>query len=184
MAANDLTSLDNIKAYLGLATGNDDALLARMVTSVSTYVQQWMGRQILNAAYTETRSGTGSQIMALHHYPVTAVTSLVVDNVIIPAAADSFSPGYSFDGRFLYLNGYLFRKGRTNVVVGYVAGYASVPPELEQAAIELIAMRYRERDRVGHQSKSLGGETVSFIVKDFPDSVRTILTNYKQVVPQ
>lgn len=183
MAANDLTSLDNVKAYLGLGTANDDALLARLVTSVSTYVQAWMGREILSAGYSEIRNGSGSQILAFGNYPVTAVTSLVIDNLAVPPATDTFSPGYTFNGRFLYLNGYLFRKGRVNVSVAYTAGYAAVPPELEQAVIELIALRYRERDRVGHQSKSLGGETVSFIVKDFPDSVRTILTNYRKVVP-
>jgi hypothetical protein len=173
-----------VKTYLGLLTANDDAYLTRLVTSASSYVQSWMGRQILSTAYAETRNGTGSQILAFANYPVTAVSSLAVDNTLIPAASSSFSPGYSFDSRFLYLNGYLFRKGNANVTLAYTAGFAAVPPELEQAVIELIALRYRERDRVGYQSKSLGGETVSFIVKDFPDSVRTILANYRKVVPQ
>ena len=58
-----------------------------------------------------------------------------------------------------------------------------MPAEIEQACIEVIAIRYKERDRIGQVSKSIGGETVSFSQKDFPDSVRTILNNYKKVVP-
>jgi uncharacterized phiE125 gp8 family phage protein len=184
MAAYDLTGLDNVKAYLGLATSNDDVLLARLITAISGYAQQWMGRAILSSTYNEVRNGSGSRLMAFANYPVTAVSSLKVDTNVIQPAADVVSPGYRFDGRLLYVNGGCFNKGIANVEVSYTAGYATVPAELEQAVIELVAMRYRERDRIGHQSKSLGGETVSFIVKDFPDSVRTILTNYKKVVPQ
>ena len=72
------------------------------------------------------------------------------------------SPGYRFDERFLYLTGYCFWPGVANVNVAYVAGYATVPPELEQAVIELIAAKYRERERIGHQSKSLAGEATTF----------------------
>lgn len=61
--------------------------------------------------------------------------------------------------------------------------YAYTPYEIEQACIELLSIRYRERTRIGENSKNIGGETVSFNVKDMPDSVKTILNNYRRVVP-
>jgi hypothetical protein len=43
-------------------------------------------------------------------------------------------------------------------------------------------MRYREKDRIGHVSKAIGQETVAFSLKDMPDSVRTILNEYRKVM--
>lgn len=61
--------------------------------------------------------------------------------------------------------------------------YAYTPYEIEQACIELVSLRFRERTRIGENSKSIGGEVVSYSTKDMPDSVKTILNNYRRVVP-
>lgn len=63
-----------------------------------------------------------------------------------------------------------------------VINYGYTPPEIEQVAIELIAMRYKERQRIGENSKSIGGEVISFNVKDFSDSAKGMLNNYKRVI--
>jgi hypothetical protein len=75
---------------------------------------------------------------------------------------------------------YVFSRGFQNVVVGYTAGYAATPPEIEQACIELVALRYKERDRIGQASKNLAGEVVSFAQKDMPADVQTMLAQYRR----
>ena len=77
-----------------------------------------------------------------------------------------------------------FYTGVGNVVVNYTAGYAAAPSDLEQACIELVAWRFRERERLGLASKSLqtGGEVESYQTTDVPASVRTNLNNWKKVV--
>lgn len=180
--ANELTSLANVKSWLGVAVPTDDALLTRLITAYSNYVQSWLNRLIASQAYTEKRSGKGGTVMVFADYPVTAVSSVTINGQSIPAIINFGDVGYSFDDGAIYLNGYCFTRAPNNVVLQYTAGYASTPPELEQAVIELIATRYKERDRIGQNSKSLAGETVSFMVKDFPMSVQTILNNYKKVI--
>lgn len=191
----DLCKVDDVKAWLALNLSNtDDQLLQRLITAQSRYVQSWLNREIKSRAYNETRNATKGQRMMFGDYPVTSVSLVQVDNVVIPPAANPTSAGYSFDDQFVYLNGYsfggglalgsrLFGRGFNNVKLSYVAGYASVPAEIEQAVIELVALRYSERTRIGQASKSLGGETVSFMIKDFPADVLTVLNNYKKVVP-
>ena len=83
------------------------------------------------------------------------------------------TPGYIFTDIMLVLIGYGFNRGMANVMVSYTAGFATVPLEIEQACIELIAFRYREAQRVGMSSKGMLGETTSFIVRDVPPSVAT-----------
>ncbi len=74
--------------------------------------------------------------------------------------------------------------GIQNVVITYTAGYPSTPPEIAQACIELVALRYRERTRIGEVSKSLGGaETVTYSQKDLSDGIKTLLQQYRLVTP-
>ena len=180
----NLTTLQNVKDWLGLESDDDDTLLTRMVSAISEYIQSWLNRDLLTAAYTEILDGNGGVKLMLSNYPVNTVTSLTVDGQTIPSAVDSQGAGYMVTPNLILLLGsYSFTKALQNVVVSYTAGFAVTPPEIEQAVIELIALRYKERDRIGHVSKSLGGETVTFSQKDFPADVLTILNNYRKVVP-
>jgi hypothetical protein len=182
MAVGDLTTLANVKGWFSppLTSTVDDVLLTRLVTAASQFIQTWLGRQISLQTYTEQRDGTGGRLLAFANVPVTAVTSLVIDGVPIPQAPDTQSPGFVFSASMLYLQGYRLTRGFQNVAVVYTAGFASTPSEIEQACIELVALRYKERDRIGHVSKSVSGETVSFVQKDMPPDVETVLEQYRR----
>jgi hypothetical protein len=186
MATGDLTTLANVKAYLSppLTTTADDALLTRLVTAASQFIQSWLNRAIASTSYTETRNGTGGTRLFLRKRPVTAVAALTIDGVAIaPSAPPPLGAGYLFDDSSVYLIGHCFAKGAQNVTVQYTAGFAATPPEIEQACIALVALRYKERDRIGQASKNLGGETFSFQQNDMPADVATILDQYRNVVP-
>jgi hypothetical protein len=186
MATGDLTTLANVKAYLSppLVTTADDALLSRLITAASQFIQTWLNRAIASASYTDTRNGTGGTILFLGNRPVTAVASVTVDGVAIaPSSPPPTGDGYLFDDSAVYLVGHCFSRGAQNVVVQYTAGFAATPPEIEQACIALVALRYKERDRIGQVSKNLGGETVSFQQKDMPADVATVLDQYRNLVP-
>src|SRR5579875_234108 len=104
MATGDLTTLANVKAYLAppLTTTSDDALLTRLVTAASQFVQTWLGRTIAETAYSETRDGQGGTRLFLRNRPVVSVASLTVDGVAIAPAAGPGQPGYLFDDSSLY----------------------------------------------------------------------------------
>jgi hypothetical protein len=109
------------------------------------------------------------------------VSSVVVDQLPVPLSING-NNGYTFNKWRVALIGYRFNRGVSNVVISYTAGYAVVPPDLEQACIELCALRYRELDRIGLISKGLAGETITFTQKDFTNSVRTSLMQHKRVI--
>ncbi len=183
MAQGDLTTLANVKAWFAppLTATADDALLTRLITAASQFVLAWLDRTLAQQSYAETRDGTGGLSLAFGNTPVSAVSAVSVDGVAIPPAPDAVSPGYAFSTTRLYLRGYAFTRGVQNVALAYTAGYAATPPEVEQACIELVALRYRERDRIGHVSKSLAGETVSFSQKDMSDDIKTLLSLYRRI---
>lgn len=186
MATGDLTTLANVKAYLSppLTTTADDALLARLITAGSAFIQSWLNRSIATASYSETRNGGGGTRLFLRNRPVTAIAALSVDGVAIaPSNPAPTGAGYLFDDSSVYLVGHCFTKGAQNVTVQYTAGFAATPPEIEQACIALVALRYKERERIGHASKTLAGETVAFQQKDMPADVATLLDQYRNLVP-
>lgn len=184
----DLTTLANVRQWVNAtgqtATTTDDALLTRLISAVSTLAQSWMDRNILSASYTETYDGTGGTSLLLRQSPVTAVASVTVDGTAIPAQTGGpLAAGYAFDDRRVVLVGYAFRRAMANVVISYTAGYSVVPFDLEQAVIETVVLRYKERDRPGMSSKAgPTGETTAFTIVDFPKSALTTLQQYRRAV--
>lgn len=189
MAFGDLTTLADVKGWLqtGQAAfpATDDALLTRLVAAASQYIQTWLGRQIASADYLEIRDGTGGHRLQFACFPVTAVLSLTIDGQVVPVAAASFNAaGCRFSSTQLSVRGYRFNHGAQNVVIAYTAGYSTTPPEVAQACIELVSLRYRERTRIGEISRSLGGaETVAYAQKDMSDAIKTLLQQYRVVAP-
>jgi hypothetical protein len=187
----------------------DDALLARLITAESQAIANWLGRPILSADWIEVKDGlsgpfgpsTGSGRESRFQFgmiPVTAVALVVVAGVTIPPistppaasagqASVSFYPseaGYVFSPTQLVIRGYDVPRRAQCVTLQYTAGYASVPPDVAQACIELVALRYRERGRIGEVSKHLGdGATVAYDRSDIPAKIRTILQPYRLVAP-
>lgn len=181
---SDLTTLADVEAWLKLKAGNsDEALLTRLITAASGFVEAWCDRTFLSTSYTENRDGDGGRRLPMRNKPLTAVTSLSIGTQTIPAGDANMTPGYFFNDSSISLNGYCFHRGLGNVSITYTAGYATVPFEVAQATIELIALRYKERDRVGLSSETVAAQTTAFMVRDMPPSVATLLQSYKNVVP-
>jgi hypothetical protein len=193
MAHGDLTTLADVKAWLQTGQSafppTDDALLSRLITAASQYIQTWLNRQIARCDYIEVRDGTGGQRMQFACFPVSAVQSLTIDGITIPPApppvpSTGLTVGYVFSPTQLAIRGYYFTRRAQNVVITYTAGYAATPPEIAQACIELVGLRYRERMRIGEVSKSVGGgETVTYAQKDMSLPIATLLQQYRLVAP-
>lgn len=187
MAAGDLTTLDNVKAWLGLPAtpGDSDDLLSLLITAASSFVTNYVGRDLLPTDYTEIYDGTGTSWLMLRQAPITAIQSVAFRGRTLTTPADPVAetPGFLFDNRRLTLIGDCFPAGRP-VVVSYSAGYATLPEAIEQATIELVGEAFRRRDRIGQSSKTLGGqETVSFSTADMNATIAAALATYRAVAP-
>jgi gp6-like head-tail connector protein len=91
MAFGDLTTLGDVKSWLQTGQtafpATDDALLTRMITAASQFIQTWLNRQIALQDWIETRDGLGSAFgpsdvrYQFAEFPVTGVNRVVVDGV-------------------------------------------------------------------------------------------------------
>ena len=138
MSVYDLTTLANVKAWLGLPSppGVSDATLAGLVTAASRSIYAALSRPaILPQAYTDTLD-LETQRVYLANWPVGQVTSVVIDGLVLPPAVPAGAPpslGWLLrpgdvapPGRpqALDIFGRWCVGGRQNLVVSYQAGYA------------------------------------------------------------
>jgi len=125
----NLTSLANLKAYLGLQDDNAirDAQYVKSIARASEYVTRWTDRTFARTAYTDLRlTGSGSDRLAFPDYPAISVSSLKIGATVISVSPDAMASGYQFDEYFLYLFGHTFIDNpKRNIVVSYVAGYTT-----------------------------------------------------------
>jgi hypothetical protein len=182
----NLTTLPAVKTWLGVTIDTADALLTRLISAVSECIQgpEGIGYEVASQDYDLVLDGHGGDVLVLGAKPpLTAVASLVIDDVAILPAASRPAAGYRFSPSAVWLQGYAFTRGRGNVALACTRGWGAVPADLEQAALELIGVRFKERDHIGQDSASLQGQNISFSTRDMPDSVKTVLRTYKKVVP-
>ncbi len=110
--------------------------------------------------------------------------SFTIDVGVQDATGSSLSRASSVPGAGQYACSdgvYGFSSGGAGAIMQLSYGY--VPSDIARCCIEWAADQYQYRTRIGQDTKSLGGqESVSFIVKDMPDFVRTVLQPYRRVV--
>ena len=178
---NDLCSVADVQAYLGVPSGQDAALLQTLVTGASAAIQSYIGFNVALATYTETRSGHGRCSLALRNGPVTAIQSLTVGTTAQSPSIGYGQAGYNFDTDRVYLTDGVFDFGIRNIEITYTAGYATVPADLALACIELVVYKYKLKDKAGFVSEGGLGQTTSYSQKDMPASVISAIKSYVRV---
>lgn len=184
MATGDLTTLAKVRTHLDLETAftTDDTMISALVTTCSTWLKNQLGgRDIYSTTYTEYFSGAGECRLWPRQYPITAVSALTIDGDSVAVRATWDADGYVIkDQTSIELVGYTAGYGVNNVTLAYTAGYSTIPEDIDQATVELVAWRYRERKRIGQVSANVGGESVTFSTFAAPQSVNMVIDVYRR----
>jgi hypothetical protein len=182
--ATQLATLSQLKQFIGnVPDPTDDELLTRLLDASAELIERSCSRVFGATIFSETRDGNGLDFMVFSNRPVVSVGSLTINGQTVPQSANYASGGWVLASAWkIALRGsYRFHEGIQNVSVIYTAGYATIPPDLTQACCLVAALAYKERDRMGIDSKSVGGENISFTKDDLPPSVQAVIHNYRNV---
>lgn len=182
-----LVTLATVKGYLPSVSAGDgqwDDLLARLISATSIQFEGEAGRTLASAAATEVYDGDGSQSLTLRRWPVSAVTSVTVNGTVIPTRATVTGDGWVLgpDDR-LYLSGYFFTYGLQNVSIVYTAGYSTVPADVQQAVCKMVALQFKDKDRIGQATRSIAGESSTYADAPVLAYWRSVVDAYRLPVP-
>lgn len=144
--AQDLVSLSQAKSFLRITDSSQDTEISFLISSASLAIANYLQRDLPSAVRSETRDGNGKQLMMLLNFPITAVSSVLINGVSIPASTGFNTSGYYYDKDTLYLRGYYFQKGQQNIQISYTAGLATVPPPVQQACLYTLKGMYDAQD--------------------------------------
>lgn len=183
----DYTTLQNVKEYLAIEGEGDDAVLKRLITACTSAMDAITSRNLAAATYTEKldgqASGWGKTNLYLKNHPINSVTSVSIDGAAVPAGTGT-GPGWYLVDDMVQLVGYAATEGQGNVTVVYNGGYQTIPAELETVCIQLVAMRFRERSRLGVSSENSGTGMSRTYDFGMPAWCEKVLNQYADVVPR
>lgn len=177
---NDLITVSDLQQWSSSSDPSATDLLQEIVTACSYEIFRYLNRpQILSQSYADRYDGDGGTVLPLWMWPVLSITSVQVGSVVIPQSPDYIQAGWMADDYSVSLIGYEFRRGRLNVAVTYTAGYAAVPPDLQQACKILCDLRLKERAWNGKRAQDMAGQSSTFDNAALPPQVAALLGNYK-----
>ena len=172
---SDLSTLEKVKSYLGVTGSGEDTLLGELLGAASARIRGHCGREITSATYTEQYDGRGLGRIVLVQRPATSITTV---HDALDRAFDSGSLVDSDDYTLYGEEGIVeldparagFQDGVRNVQVVYVAGYSTVPADVDLAARILSAHWYNrlKAGADGLSKEALDKYRVQFVSEELP----------------
>lgn len=145
-------ALAEVKAFLRIGTGEEDALLAGLVRAAADLCEAFTGRALLTRAVRETLPASRAWAR-LGAAPVTAIEGvelLGADGAAVPLGASDY--GIDIDaageGWVRLLLGLEAKRIRVSYHAGMAADPNGLPEGLRHGIVRLAAHLYMQRDRV------------------------------------
>jgi len=175
-------TLDEAKAQTRVDGTADDAALNLYIAAATDYVEQYTGRAIMPQTW-ELVLDTFSDAIQLSKGPVTVISSVSyydTDGVIQTVSSSNYAADLASDPQWLVrASDYTWPTvayGINNVIIRFVAGYATVPPSIKHAILLLISQWFDERSSLSAMARpaAAGGD-----IPELPHAVSALLTNYR-----
>lgn len=181
-----ITTVANCKAFRGIEADNTDhdEELDRLIKAAQAFLEQECQRTFEQATVTEYHSGNDwSDRILVSAPPIISITNIWDDPARVYATpiASSLYVIDDAEAGVIRLDGLTFTKGLRNIKVTYVGGFATIPGDLEEAAIEMVwAARMKgEQSLVGVRSRSIADGSVQFVNLAWPLDLDAIISKYR-----
>jgi hypothetical protein len=181
-----LTTLSACKAFRGIEADNQDhdTELERLIVAVQAFLEKECERTFEQDTVTEYfNGGDWRDRLIVARPPIVSITNLWDDPARVYATPISSSHYVIDDAEagVIRLDGLEFVKGLRNIKVTYVGGFAEIPGDLEEAAIELVwaAHMKGEQNLIGVRSRSIADGSVQFVNLAWPLDLESIIGKYR-----
>lgn len=189
---------------LASTTKLPDALLDILITTCSRSIERFCQRTFLSTTYTnQLMDGTGARAIILPNFPLVSISAIGIrnnDNVwsaIDPTNVEFETDVTRSDGEVWFAPGITdlytwFPQGERNIRMTYVAGFATIPEDVQMGAALWIAHAFqssrRDQTKQSEQIGKYGYTNVSPSTSAFhpefsaypPDEARRFLSSYRK----
>lgn len=181
-----LTSLAAVKAFKNQETDEHDAELLRLIAVAERFIAAYCRRTIEQATVTDYLSPVPGQLrLFLARPPVASITGLYDDPLRV-YGADTLVPATEYviqDGPagIVAVDGHRLAGGIHSVKIVYLGGFTPVPPDVEQAAIELTWLTRDLGDKalLGVSGKQIADGSITMFQRGRLEAVRELLEPYR-----
>jgi len=185
-----LTTLTRIKETLKIGDTSEDTELTHLLNVASEQIKNYCDTILEQATVTDERVDGDFQELRPANWIISSVTSIKdAYNSDSTVAATNYTLDTSYgaiyindDATDLEFDQQIWGKGRGRWKVTYVAGYSTVPEDLQGACVRLVAY-YRDRVAPGISSEKIGNYSVAFqtAVSSYgiPEDVAAMLEPYR-----
>ena len=182
---NALITLADTKVYLNEDSSNFDTILEMLINSISTLFDTYTDRDQLKEKTDTTLylDGNGEREINLPRWPITSITAVTEDDLILTEGKDEDYILYTEEG-YLYKNGGDWTKNRKGIKLSsYKAGFATVPKDLQLACMKQVAKEWKRQDKQewGEASRSFGEGSISISIDELLDDVKATLDRYRRL---
>jgi len=169
----------------------DAARLATLIDAASAAIVRHCGRSFVSEAFTDTYSGDGTTLLVLDHHPLISLTTITItdDNgteydiatdqfrLDLAAGLVYFKPDADDDYTW-------WPVGILNIEIVCVAGYATVPEDVQEAcALTVAALLSSNTTDPNLQEESLGDYSFTrrAAAEAIPAEAKALLASYRDV---
>ena len=183
-----LADLPDVKLFMGVAGADSDMdnIISGLINQYSAMFETYMSRNILSRSYTETYDGGGYHMLFTTQYPITSISGIhdsaewvwSTDTLI---DSDEYTITIGDHLNAVILRTLVFGDHVENVKITYTAGYSAVPLDIQHCMVEEVVKAYRNKDKIGVTSKSIGDDNVMIIAQGLLEKTIIVLNQYRRL---
>jgi len=150
-----LVSLDDMKAYLGIPSGNtsNDVFLTQQIQTISEAIENYCGRKFESATYTQLfykddyiQRDLPRDTLTMYHFPLISVNTIKSKQTEADVGTDITNYRVHKPTAKITNKDYFDMFSFSEIVeVNYTAGYASIPFVIQNCVYSLVQERYNKK---------------------------------------
>lgn len=185
LSTKALVTMEDTKAILEIQNDNRDAILEMQVEGVSAAFDNYTDRALASATYTALElDGNGLNVYQLPNWPVTTLTSVELDGILLTEGSD-FELDYATGRLRLMEASARWTDAAKNIKITYTAGYiiaTAVPKDLRMAALTQIAFEFQQfvQKAWGITNRGQAGSNTSYEEGGLLKRVKALLDPYRR----
>lgn len=178
-----LTSLEKVKEFIGITNTSQDTFLGTLLDGISDAIETDCQRAIALGTYSEKFDVEYdyTEDFMLTNYPVQSVVALTDNGTLLTEDTDYYWETHGYVHR--YPEDYYFTTGLRKIEITYVAGYDSIPDDVQLVTQKLVAQIYNTRDTGSYSQEKIGDYSYSLLQnqKISDPFIDSVLKRYRKV---